>query len=229
MNKPISIAIDGPVGAGKSSIAGEVANRLGLMHLDTGAMYRAVGYFMLQKGVSLEDPAAIAAHLPEADVDVVFTHGEQHVLVNGEDVTGHLRENEMSMAASRVSAVPEVRTYLVAAQRRIASDRGVVMDGRDIGTAVLPDADLKIYLTADAKERARRRVEQMRAEKGEALPFEQVLSELLARDEADSHRAVSPLRQAEDAVVVDSTHLTIGETVETILRLAQARQEANRP
>ncbi len=227
MSKPISIAIDGPVGAGKSCIADQVAARLGMLHLDTGAMYRAVGYYMTRQGVPLSDHALVTRRLPEVRVDVAFQEGAQHVYVNGEDVTAHLRDNEVSMAASAVSAVPAVREYLVAEQRRIAADQGVVMDGRDIGTQVLPDAPLKIYLTADPEERARRRLKQMKEDKGIELPFEQVLSELMARDDADMHREVSPLRKAEDAVEVDSTHMTQEETVATIMALVESRGGGN--
>ena len=215
---PITIAIDGPVGAGKSCIAALVAKRLGILYLDTGAMYRAVGLYMLRNGVDPHDAINVAKRAPLVHVDVRYEDGEQRVLLGGEDVSEAIRNNEVSMAASAVSAVAVVRHLMVSRQQEIARARSLVMDGRDIGTCVLPEATLKVYLTADAEERARRRCQQL-AQKGVDVPLEQVLSELKARDHADMTRVVSPLRQADDAVLIDSTSLTVEQGVDRILAL----------
>lgn len=215
---PITIAIDGPVGAGKSCIAALVAKRLGILYLDTGAMYRAVGLYMLRNGVDPHDAINVAKRAPLVHVDVRYEDGEQRVLLGGEDVSEAIRNNEVSMAASAVSAVAVVRHLMVSRQQEIARARSLVMDGRDIGTCVLPEATLKVYLTADAEERARRRCQQL-AQKGVDVPLEQVLSELKARDHADMTRVVSPLRQADDAVLIDSTSLTVEQVVDRILAL----------
>ncbi len=217
---PFSIAIDGPAGAGKSTVAKAVAARLGALYLDTGAMYRAVGLYMLEGGVPMEDDSAIAAAVPGAGVLVRHVDGAQRVFLNGRDVSEAIRRPEISMAASRVSAVAAVREAMVAMQRRIAEDCDIVMDGRDIGTKVLPQATLKIFLVADEKIRARRRFDELQA-KGAPDTYEQVLADLVRRDRDDSTRAVSPLRKAEDAVEVDTTALSIEECVERILALLQ--------
>ena len=216
MNKHFTIAIDGPAGAGKSSVAKKVAGALDAIYLDTGAMYRAVGLYMLRAGIDMKDAAQVVAHMNEAQVDVKYVAGEQRVLLNGEDVSKAIRENEVSAAASAVSAVPEVRVMLVARQQ------SVVMDGRDIGTHVLPDATLKIYLTAAAEERAKRRFNELKR-KGQKVNFDQLLAEINQRDWDDSHRAASPLRQAEDAVLVDSSNMTLQQAVDHILALARER------
>ena len=221
-----SIAIDGPSGAGKSSVARAVAEKLGAMYLDTGAMYRAVGLYMLKNGVPLDDPAAIAAHCPGVDVRVGYGRdGRQCVYLGEEDVSEAIRAAEVSLAASSVSTVPEVRERMVALQRRIASGHSVVMDGRDIGTKVLPDATLKVFLTASAEVRARRRFHEL-AQKGMPEPYEKVLEELIRRDEVDTHRAASPLRMAEDAVEVDCSQMTLDEVVEAVAALARQALEA---
>ena len=221
-----SIAIDGPSGAGKSSVARAVAEKLGAMYLDTGAMYRAVGLYMLKNGVPLDDPAAIAAHCPGVDVRVGYgKDGRQCVYLGEEDVSEAIRAAEVSLAASSVSTVPEVRERMVALQRRIASGHSVVMDGRDIGTKVLPDATLKVFLTASAEVRARRRFHEL-AQKGMPEPYEKVLEELVRRDEVDTHRAASPLRMAEDAVEVDCSQMTLDEVVEAVAALARQALEA---
>ncbi len=222
---PITIAIDGPVGAGKSCIAALVAKRLGILYLDTGAMYRAVGLYMLRNGVDPHDAINVAKRAPLVHVDVRYEDGEQRVLLGGEDVSEAIRNNEVSMAASAVSAVAVVRHLMVSRQQEIARARSLVMDGRDIGTCVLPEATLKVYLTADAEERARRRCQQL-AQKGVDVPLEQVLSELKARDHADMTRVVSPLRQADDAVLIDSTSLTIEQVVDRILALLDEKTHA---
>ena len=222
---PITIAIDGPVGAGKSCIAALVAKRLGILYLDTGAMYRAVGLYMLRNGVDPHDAINVAKRAPLVHVDVRYEDGEQRVLLGGEDVSEAIRNNEVSMAASAVSAVAVVRHLMVSRQQEIARARSLVMDGRDIGTCVLPEATLKVYLTADAEERARRRCQQL-AQKGVDVPLEQVLSELKARDHADMTRVVSPLRQADDAVLIDSTSLTVERVVDRILALLDEKTHA---
>ena len=217
-NKPFSIAIDGPAGAGKSSVAKAVAAELDAMYLDTGAMYRAFGLYMLRKGAT-QDPEAIVAAVDDVDITVEFIDGAQHIFLGGEDVTQAIREPEVSMAASDVSAVPEVRERMVALQRRIAEGHDVIMDGRDIGTKVLPNATLKIYMTASAEERARRRCLELE-QKGSPEPYEKVLEEMKARDYQDTHRAASPLRPADDAVTVDTTNRSFEECVAEIKRLA---------
>ena len=221
---PLTIAMDGPVGAGKSTIADVVARRLGILHLDTGAMYRAVGLSALRRGVRMDDEAALTALCEGLRVTVACTPEGQHTFVDGEDVTGLIRTEEVSMATSTVSKVPGVRAAMVRLQRQLAAETPMLLDGRDIGTRVLPDAPVKIYLTADARERARRRYEQLR-EKGAEADFEQVLADLRRRDEQDMNRAVDPLRPAEDAVIVDTTGLTFEESVEKILSVVKERTE----
>lgn len=216
--KPFSIAIDGPAGAGKSTMAKALAKELNAMYLDTGAMYRAFGLFMLRKG-AVDDPDVVAQCVGDVDITVRFVDGAQRLYLSGEDVTGLIREPEVSMAASTVSAVPQVRERMVALQRKIAEGQNVVMDGRDIGTKVLPNATLKIFLTASAEERARRRCKEL-AEKGMPEPYDKVLEEMIRRDYQDTHRAASPLEPAEDSVHVDSSDLSLDETVALMKELA---------
>ena len=216
--KPFSIAIDGPAGAGKSTVAKAVAAELNAMYLDTGAMYRAFGLYMLRRG-AIKDKSAIIAAVDDVDITVEFIDGAQHIFLGGEDVSDAIREPEVSMAASEVSTVPEVRERMVALQRKIAEGHDVIMDGRDIGTKVLPNATLKIYLTASVEERARRRCLELE-QKGIPEPYEKVLEEMKARDYQDTHRAASPLRPADDAVTVDTTNNTLEESVAEIRRLA---------
>lgn len=220
---PLNVAMDGPVGAGKSTIADEVARRLGILHLDTGAMYRALGLAAIRQGVDMQDEDAVTALCRQADITVRYEDGGQRTLVDGEDVTAHLRTQEVSMAASTVSRYRGVRQAMVALQQKLAATTDMLVDGRDIGTVVLPQATIKIYLTASAEERARRRWVQLQ-EKGAADTFEQVLEELRQRDWQDMHREVDPLRQAEDAVLVDSTGLQFEQTVEKILSLVEAKR-----
>ena len=222
MNKHFTIALDGPAGAGKSSVAKTVAKELGAIYLDTGAMYRAVGLYMLRNGVDPKDSETVAARAYEPKVDIRYVDGSQHVYLMDEDVSLAIRENEVSAAASGVSAVPLVRQILVARQQEIAKEQSVVMDGRDIGTKVLPDATLKVFLTASAEERARRRCKELE-DKGKPVPYEQLLAEINQRDWDDSHRAASPLCQAEDAILLDSTRMSIDEVVEKILSLMKER------
>ena len=216
--KPFSIAIDGPAGAGKSSVAKAVAAELNAMYLDTGAMYRAFGLYMLRRGAT-NDRRAIVDAVEDVDITVEFIDGVQHIFLGGEDVTDAIREPEVSRAASDVSAVPEVRERMVALQRKIAEGHDVIMDGRDIGTKVLPNATLKIFLTASAEVRAHRRCLELE-QKGKPEPYEKVLREMKERDYQDSHRAASPLCAAGDAVSLDTTELSFDDTVAEIRRLA---------
>ena len=217
---PMNIAIDGPVGAGKSSIADQVAQRLSILHLDTGAMYRAFGLYALRSGTDLASEAALSALAEDVDVQVKYENGAQRTLLFGEDVSELIRTGEVSAAASAVSKWPAVRRRMVRAQQEMARTADMLIDGRDIGTVVLRDSPCKIFLTAAAEERARRRyLQQM--EKGDTTPYEQVLRELNARDEQDMNRKTDPLRQAEDAVLVDSTNMTQEETVEAIVRIVE--------
>lgn len=222
---PLTIAIDGPVGAGKSTISDVVAKRLGILHLDTGAMYRAVGLYMLDHGVDPKDQEAVCALCEEgkALVDVRYADGAQQTLLNGQDVSSRIRAQEVGQAASAVSRYPAVRRMLVRRQQEMAKGQSMLLDGRDIGTVVLKDATVKIYLTASPESRARRRMLQLR-EKGDETPFEAILAEVNARDYQDTHRETDPLRQAEDAVLVDSSDLTFDETVSAILSLVEAKK-----
>lgn len=220
-----SVAIDGPSGAGKSTVARALAARTGALYLDTGAMYRAVGLYMLRAGVDPRDAAAVAQRVDGADVRVQYVDGlGQRVYLGREDVSEQIRQPQVSMAASAVSAVPAVRERMVDMQRQIARGHSVVMDGRDIGTKVLPDATLKVYLSADNAVRARRRYEELRA-KGATDTYEQVLEEMKRRDYDDSTRAASPLCQADDAVFVDSTGMSEREVVEYVCALLSQKCE----
>ena len=218
-----AIAIDGPAGAGKSTIAKQLAKDLGYIYVDTGALYRAVGYYLDKQGVDLGAEDQVVPRLGELTAELKYIDGEQRVLVNGEDVTQKIRTPKMSMAASKVSALPAVRDFLFELQRKIARENDVIMDGRDIGTVVLPDAQVKIYLTASPQERARRRHAEL-LQKGEKASFEEVLADIVERDYNDSHRAVAPLRQAQDAILVDTTHLDLEKSVERIHQLIKERQ-----
>jgi len=232
---PVSIALDGPSGAGKSTIAQEVAKRLGAMYLDTGAMYRTVGLYMLRKGVALSDRAAVVAQLPDVNVRVAYEGGVQKMYLNGEDVSDAIRVHEVSAAASAVSSIPEVRRALVPAQREIASGVDIIMDGRDIGTVVLPNASVKVFLTADALVRAQRRRGQLLEKKaegkleGEVPPVEQILEDIIRRDYNDTHREDSPLAKADDAVEIDTTAMDIETCTARIVEMAEAaRRKENR-
>lgn len=223
MQKVFSIAIDGPSGAGKSSVAKEVSRQLGAMYLDTGAMYRALGLYMLMNGMSLDDKQAIIAACEQAKVGVRYgKDGRQRVYLAEEDVSEAIRTAEASIAASKVSTVSEVRRHMVHLQRQIAKGHCVVMDGRDIGTDVLPNAALKIYLTASAEVRAQRRHKEL-LEKGMNEPYEKVLAELIQRDEIDTNREASPLRKAEDAIELDCSQLTLDEVVRRIIELSRLK------
>ncbi len=222
----VSVAIDGPSGAGKSTLARKAASALGYIYVDTGAIYRTIGYNMLNSEIDLHDEQAVVDHLPALKVELTYgADGLQHMLVNGEDVTDKIRTPEVSMAASVVSAYPGVRAYLLEMQRQLARTHSVVMDGRDIGTVVLPDATVKIFLTASAEERARRRMLELQ-QRGMEEPFEKVLQEIQERDYNDTHRAAAPLCQAEDAVLLDTTKLNFQESEEALLRLIRERAGA---
>lgn len=223
--KTVSIAIDGPSGAGKSTLARRAAAALGYLYVDTGAIYRTIGCFMQEAGVDLQDEAAVLAHLPEVRVELRYGEdGLQHMLLNGRDVTDKIRTPEISLAASVVSAYPGVRSYLLEMQRELARTHNVLMDGRDIGTVVLPEATVKIFLTASAEERARRRTLELE-QRGTPQPYAQVLEEIQERDYADIHRSAAPLRQAEDAVVLDTSALNFEESEQALLALIRERAD----
>ena len=217
------VAIDGPAGAGKSSISKVVAKKLQFIYVDTGAMYRAIALYLLRSGVSLEDKAEQVRVSKEAKVSIEYREGEQVILLNGEDVTGLIRTPEVSAMASACSANQEVRDLLTELQRTLARDFDVVMDGRDIGTTILPDAQVKVYLTASDEVRARRRMLQDE-EAGLVRPFEDILKDIRERDYQDMHRISSPLRQAEDAYLLDSSDLTREEVVDKICSLVMERR-----
>ncbi len=208
----ISIAIDGPAGAGKSTIAKRLSAEFGFIYVDTGALYRAVGLYALRQGLTQLNAQTVPPLLPQITVKLKFVDGLQRVFLNDQDVSEAIRQNEVSMAASDVSAIPAVREFLFELQRNIAKENNIVMDGRDIGTVVLPNADVKIFLTASPEVRAHRRHLEL-LEKGQSVDFQQLLEEIKTRDHNDSTRAVAPLKQAEDAVLVDSSDLTLEEAV----------------
>lgn len=216
-----NIAIDGPAGAGKSSIARAAAANLGFLYVDTGALYRTVALGALKHGLKPEEKDEIIALLPELTVTMGFVEGEQRVFLNGEDVSEEIRLPEVSGAASTVSAIPEVRAFLFDLQQNMAKTNNVLMDGRDIGTVVLPDAQLKIFLTATPEERARRRYEQLKDKEG--ITYEEVLKDLNQRDYQDTHRDIAPLRQADDAILLDTTDMSFDEVVNAIESLAKER------
>ena len=222
----IQIAIDGPSGAGKSSLSKAAAKALGIIYVDTGALYRTVGYYAREIGLPADkaEIAPIVNHLHEITIEVKYENGVQCVYLNGENLGDRIRSSDMSMYASAVSAVPAVRAFLLDTQKDIAAKNSVIMDGRDIGTVVLPDAEVKIYLTASAEERARRRVLQL-AEKGENVAFEQVLQDIEKRDYDDMHRAVAPLRRAEDAVLADTSDLDLAGSIDLIRNIICSRGE----
>ncbi len=212
----ISVALDGPAGAGKSTIAKEAARRLGFLHVDTGALYRAIGLDVLRRGEDPADPAQVLPRLEETGITLRFTAQGQRIFLRGEDVSEAIREPRASMAASSVSAMPEVRRFLLELQRDLARKNDVIMDGRDIGTVVLPGADVKIFLTAAPEARAMRRYKEL-VEKGTQADYDTVLREVKERDYNDSHRAAAPLRQAEDAWLCDTTDLTLEGSIQAVV------------
>ena len=222
MTNLLTIAVDGPVGAGKSTVSDAVAARLGILHLDTGAMYRAAGLAVSRKGICADDEAAVTDAVSEADIAVRYENGTQVTLLDGEDVSAAIRTQDAGSWASAVSRYSGVRRQMVALQREMAKTTPMLLDGRDIGTVVLWDAPVKIYLTAAAEARAMRRLKQLE-EKGEKADFETILAEVNARDRQDMNRETDPLRQAEDAVLVDSSDLSFEETVDAILRIVEEK------
>ena len=217
MNK--EIAIDGPAGAGKSTIAKRAAEKLGLIYVDTGAMFRAIALYMTGKCVKSNETYKVKEELNNIRLDIVYENGEQQIILNDENVSRLIRNPEISKAASSFAQVPEVRERLLILQRELADKRPVVMDGRDIGTKVLPSASVKIFLTADVKVRAERRYKEL-TEKGEKVNLEDIMSDIKSRDEQDMNRKVSPLVQAGDAVLVDTSSLSIDEVVDAIIKIA---------
>ena len=223
MNGHYAIAIDGPSGAGKSSLARDCAAAFGFLYVDTGAIYRTVGLAAYRRDLDRRDESAVAALLPELEIRMAYNaEGEQRMFLNGEDVSEAIRAPEISICASDVSALPAVRAFLLEMQRRMARENSVIMDGRDIGTVVLPEAELKIFLTASAEARAERRVKQLE-EKGLTCDYEEVLRDIRYRDEQDSHRTAAPLKAAEDAVLVDTTALDRNESFALLCSLIRER------
>ena len=220
-----SVAIDGPSGAGKSTIAKFLAKELNFLYVDTGAMYRAIGLFAARNGVDAGDAAAVEPLLSQVKLDLAYVEGEQRIFLNGEDVSRSIRTEEASKNASKVSAIPAVRNFLLEFQRSFAKQNCILMDGRDIGTVVLPDADVKIFLTATPEARAQRRYKEQ-IERGEAVTFEQVLEAIQKRDAADSSRVAAPLKPAEDSVLVDTTFLNLQESIQRILKIILEKYHA---
>ena len=214
----MNVAIDGPAGAGKSTIAKAIAKKLGYVYVDTGAMYRAMALFFLRSNIAKDDEAKISSVVDDINVSIKYEDGAQHVILNGEDVTGLIRTEEVGNMASATSVYGPVRTKLVALQQELAKTTDVIMDGRDIGTVVLPNADVKVFLTASVECRAKRRYDELVA-KGQEADFDQIAKDIEERDYRDSHREISPLKQAEDATLVYSSNMTIDEVVEAIINL----------
>lgn len=220
--KTIAIAIDGPAGAGKSTLAKTLAKELQYIYVDTGALYRAIGLYTLRQEKDPHDAAAVTPLLAGLQVELRFVNGEQHVYANGEDVSGEIRTPAVSMAASAVSAIPAVRQFLFDLQRDIAQKNCVIMDGRDIGTVVLPWAQIKIFLSASPEARARRRFDELQ-EKGQKVSFDEVLADMQKRDYDDTHRAIAPLKQAEDAVPVDTSALSLEQSIALLTTIVKER------
>lgn len=217
-NRIYSIAIDGPAGAGKSTIARTAAERLGIVYVDTGAIYRTIGYAVLANGIELSDVAKIEDYLPNARISMDWIDGVQHMFLNSEDVTSNIRSAEVSSSASIVAAIPAVRKYLLEMQREVARKRSVIMDGRDIATVVLPQAEVKIYLFASAEIRAKRRWLEM-----PEVPYETVLQQVIERDNRDMNREVAPLRPAEDSVMLDTSELDLQQSIEAVINIVREK------
>ncbi len=216
----MNVAIDGPAGAGKSTIAKAIAKKMGYVYVDTGAMYRAMALYFLRENISKDDEAKISASVDNIKVSIKYEDGAQHVILNDEDVTGLIRTEEVGNMASATSVYSAVRTKLVALQQELAKTTDVIMDGRDIGTVVLPNADVKVFLTASVACRAKRRFDELTA-KGVEADYDQIAKDIEERDYRDSHREISPLKQADDAILVDSSEMTIDEVVNTIIDLCK--------
>ena len=222
MDQHIAVAIDGPSGAGKSTLARAVAAEFGFLYVDTGALYRTMGLYIRRKEIDPDDAAAVAAALPGAGVSLAYRGGEQRVFLGDEDVSEAIRTPEASRYASKVSAIPAVRAFLLETQRRMARENSVVMDGRDIGTVVLPDAKIKLFLHASAEDRARRRFEELQA-RGTPQPYDEVLADIRERDERDENRAAAPLRRADDAIDLDTTGNTLEQSRALLIRTVRER------
>jgi cytidylate kinase len=220
--KNIAVAIDGPSGAGKSTIARAVAKQMGFLYVDTGAMYRTIGLYMHEHSIAGDDPVRVPAALPEVHMELRYEKGVQKIWLDGRDVSEEIRTPIISRYASQVSAIQPVRDFLLETQRDMAKKHSVIMDGRDIGTVILPDAQVKIFLTASPEKRAQRRYEEL-VEKGEKVTLEQVLADMRQRDEKDEKRSSAPLKQAEDAVLVDTSDLTLEESIAAITALIQEK------
>lgn len=219
--KPFNIAIDGPAGAGKSTIAKMVAKKLGFIYVDTGAMYRAMALYFIRQGIQSGDEEAISAACEDADITIRYQDGAQQVILNGEDVSGLIRTEAVGNMASATSIYPAVRAHLLDLQRGLAASADVLMDGRDIGTCILPEADAKIFLTASTKVRAMRRYKEL-AEKGETCNLEEIEQDIIERDQRDMNRETAPLKQADDAVLLDSSKMTIAEVIDAIIDVARS-------
>lgn len=220
----IKIAIDGPGGAGKSTVAKAVAAKLGIVYVDTGALYRTVGYYVRSVSADPRDAEAVGACLPNISIEVKYENGTQRVYLNGEDLGDAIRTPEMSMYASAVSAIPSVRAFLLETQKDIARKNSVIMDGRDIGTVILPDADVKIFMTASAECRAQRRYDELRA-KGIDARYEDVLAEMNERDNNDSNRAIAPAKPAPDAIIFDNSGMTLDQSVQGVIDIVKEKTE----
>ena len=220
--KKFALAIDGPSGAGKSSIAKNLSKKLGIVYVDTGAIYRTVGLYVCRKGIDSKDRENIISLLSEISIKIAYVDNAQHIYLNGEDVSDKIRTEIISKYASDVSAIPEVRSFLLSLQRNMAKENSVVMDGRDICTVVLPDADIKVYLTASAEVRAERRYKELLA-KGESVTFDSVLNAINQRDKNDSSRATAPLKPADDAIILDNSDLTAEQTLNRFIEVIESR------
>ncbi len=212
----INIAIDGPAGAGKSSVARAAAEKLGFIYVDTGALYRSIGVNAMRNGIAPDDRNGVISLLPSTKLELKYIDGVQRVFLGGDDISEEIRLPEASMAASNVSAIPEVREFLLDLQRDIAKNNNVIMDGRDIGTVILPDAQYKFFLTASAEVRAERRFKELK-EKGIEVDYNQLLDEIIKRDYNDSHRETAPLKKADDAILIDSSDMTLEESIDAII------------
>ncbi len=221
----INVAIDGPSGAGKSTLSRKLAEKLNFIYVDTGALYRTVGLYIFKNGIDPKDADAVSAVLPKIEVALRFINGEQHVYLNGEDVSGDIRIHEVSQYASLTSAIPAVRQFLFETQKKMAAENDVIMDGRDIGTVVLPLADVKIFLTASAEERAQRRYTEL-LQRGQEVVYEQILQDVIKRDEQDMNREVAPLKPAEDSVIVDTTGYEFEESLAVLYKTVKDRLKA---
>lgn len=222
----INIAIDGPSGAGKSSLAKSLSSLLSFIYVDTGALYRSIGLYVLRKGLSTKDELQVSNILKEINLELKFENGQQLVILNGEDVSEKIRTQEVAMAASHVSAIPSVRMFLLDLQRNIAEKNNVIMDGRDVGTVVLPNAQVKIFLTASPEKRAERRLNQLKEKGIEGIAsYEQILKEIIERDHNDSTRKISPLKKADDAVLLDDTDFNEEQTLEKAMEIIRSKRD----